>query len=192
LFLVSLVTDQSWYSTYRETFADRRYIPPIVDPDDPEIRNSDNTVLFLMSCYQYIMIAIILSVGPPFRQPMVQNGTPPIPPIAFPVRPGAPTVLMTVPFMVTITVAVIFTTMVILSPPSWLASVLQLTPMTISFSFLLIAIAMGNFVSSWISEKFIFVRIRELLDRFSAWRRKGKRGARGGKFKRYQVVEEAM
>jgi cation-transporting P-type ATPase 13A2 len=189
LFLVSLVTDQSWYSTYTETFSDRRYIPPIVDPDDPEIRNSDNTVLFLMSCYQYIMIAIILSVGPPFRQPMVQNGTPPIP--QFP-SPFVPTVLMTVPFMVTITVAVIFTTMVILSPPSWLASVLQLTPMTISFSFLLIAIAMGNFVSSWISEKFIFVRIRELLDRFSAWRRKGKRGARGGKLKRYEVVEEAM
>jgi len=55
---------------------DERYIPPIVDPDNPEIRNSDNTVLFLMSCYQYIMIAIILSVGPPYRQTMVQNGIP--------------------------------------------------------------------------------------------------------------------
>jgi hypothetical protein len=53
----------------------KRYIPPIIDPDDPEIRNSDNTVLFLFSCYQYIMIAIILSVGPPYRQPMIQNGT---------------------------------------------------------------------------------------------------------------------
>jgi cation-transporting P-type ATPase 13A2 len=50
-----------------------RYIPPIVDPDDPEIKNSDNTVLFLMSCYQYIMIAIILSVGPPYRQRMISN-----------------------------------------------------------------------------------------------------------------------
>jgi len=65
LAILSLVTEQSWY------------IPPIVDPEDPEIRNSDNTVLFLMSCYQYIMIAIILSVGPPYRQPMIQNGTPP-------------------------------------------------------------------------------------------------------------------
>src|SRR5579859_2019172 len=63
-------------SPFRLIQVDDRYIPPIVDPEDPEIRNSDNTVLFLMSCYQYIMIAIILSVGRPFRQPMVQNGTP--------------------------------------------------------------------------------------------------------------------
>jgi len=52
---------------------DRRYIPPIVDPENPEIKNSDNTVLFLMSCYQYIMIAVILSVGPPYREAMLQN-----------------------------------------------------------------------------------------------------------------------
>lgn len=55
--------------------ADNRYIPPIVDTENPEIKNSDNTVLFLMSCYQYIMIAIILSVGPPYREPMMQNGS---------------------------------------------------------------------------------------------------------------------
>jgi len=52
---------------------DHRYIPPIVDPENPEIKNSDNTVLFLISCYQYIMIAVILSVGPPYREPMLQN-----------------------------------------------------------------------------------------------------------------------
>jgi hypothetical protein len=46
-----------------------------VDPDDPEIKNSDNTVLFLLSCYQYIMIALILSVGPPYRQRMISNST---------------------------------------------------------------------------------------------------------------------
>jgi len=167
---------------------DVRYIPPIVDPDDPEIRNSDNTVLFLMSCYQYIMIAIILSVGPPYRQPMVQNGTSHL----FPPSNGCGGYLTLVPFMVTITVAVIFTSITILFPPSWLASVLQLTDMTVGFGFLLIALGVGNFVISWISEKFIFVQVRELLDRFSAWRRKGKRGSKGGKAKRYQVVEESM
>jgi len=51
---------------------------------------------------------------------------------------------------------------------------------------------MGNFVLTWISEKFIFVQIRQLLERFSAWRRKGKRGSKGRKIKRYQIVEEAM
>src|SRR5579871_1454851 len=56
---------------------DFRYIPPIVNPEDPEIRNSENTVLFLISCYQYIMIAVILSVGPPYREPMLKNSISP-------------------------------------------------------------------------------------------------------------------
>jgi cation-transporting P-type ATPase 13A2 len=75
MFLIYLVTDESWYACGRWTVTDRRYIPPIVDPENPEIKNSDNTVLFLMSCYQYIMIALILSVGPPYREPMLQNCT---------------------------------------------------------------------------------------------------------------------
>ena len=74
LFLIYLVTDESWYACSLMIVIDNRYIPPIVDPDNPEIKNSDNTVLFLMSCYQYIMIALILSVGPPYREPMLQNG----------------------------------------------------------------------------------------------------------------------
>jgi len=75
LLSVFLVTDQTWYYLV-VVVVNGRYIPPAVDPDNPEIRNSENTVLFLISCYQYIMIAVILSVGPPYRQPMVQNGHP--------------------------------------------------------------------------------------------------------------------
>jgi cation-transporting P-type ATPase 13A2 len=49
------------------------YQPPIIDPDHSNSENSQNTALFLLSCYQYILSAIILSVGPPFRQPMKHN-----------------------------------------------------------------------------------------------------------------------
>ena len=169
LFLIYLVTDQSWY------------IPPIVDPDDPEIRNSDNTVLFLISCFQYIMIAVILSVGPPYRQPMAENGF-----------PNCASRLMEVPFMVTIVISVLFTTITILFPPAWLASILQLTEMSISFSFLLLAVAIVNFGLSWLSEKFIVVQIRMALDRVSAWQRKRKRRGGKPKVKRYQAVEDGM
>lgn len=161
---------------------DERYIPPIVDPDNPEIRNSDNTVLFLVSCYQYIMIAIILSVGPPYRQPMVQNRI-----------PLSISILTTVPFMVTIVTAALFTTIAILIPPPFVASILQLTYISVSFAFLLIAIALGNFAVSWFSEKVIFVQLRNALDRFALWRRKRRKHWSGNvKIKRYQVVEEGM
>jgi hypothetical protein len=97
--------------------------------------------------------------------------------------------LIIVPFMATIVIAVLFTTITILFPPSWLASVLELTNMTISFAFLLIAIALGNFIISWISEKIVFVQIQEMVDRFSMWMRKKNWGGHV-KIKRYQVVEE--
>jgi len=56
-----------------------------------------------------------------------------------------------------------------------------------------VAIAAANFVVSWIAEKIIFVQLRNILDRFSDWRRKNKKHWGGNvKIKRYQVVEEAM
>jgi len=94
--------------------------------------------------------------------------------------------------MATISIAALFTTIIILFPPSWLASILQLTPMTLSFGFLLIAIALGNFVVSWVSEKVVFVQLRNALDRFSAWRRKRRHWGGKAKIKRYEIVEQSM
>lgn len=62
--------------------------------------------------------------------------------------------------------------------------------MSVSFAFLLIAIALGNFAISWISEKIIFVQIREAFDRFSTWRRRKKHWGGTVKMKKYQIVEE--
>lgn len=56
------------YSTY-----DIRFIPPHLDRDRSNIENSENTTLFLVSCYEYILSAIVLSIGPPFRQSMAHN-----------------------------------------------------------------------------------------------------------------------
>lgn len=50
-----------------------RYIPPHLDRDKSNIENSQNTALFLMSCYEYILSGIVLSVGPPFRQAISHN-----------------------------------------------------------------------------------------------------------------------
>lgn len=50
-----------------------RYIPPVLDKERSNIENSENTALFLVSCFQYILSAVVLSVGPPFRQTMANN-----------------------------------------------------------------------------------------------------------------------
>jgi|SRR5215471_5350314 len=102
------------------------------------------------------------------------------------------TKLTVAPFMVTIVIAVLFITITILFPPSWLASVLDLTPISTSFSLLLVAIALGNFIISWISEKIVFVQIREKVDRFLLWRRKRKYWCGNVNTKRYHAIEEGM
>ncbi|SCW01761.1 LAFE_0E06678g1_1 [Lachancea fermentati] len=48
------------------------YVKPVVGGDDA-VESSDNTVLFFISNFQYIMTAVVLSVGPPYREPMSCN-----------------------------------------------------------------------------------------------------------------------
>jgi hypothetical protein len=54
----------------------RRYIPPKLNHDKSNVKNSENTALFLVSCFEYILSGAVLNIGPPFRQRMTQNGTP--------------------------------------------------------------------------------------------------------------------
>jgi magnesium-transporting ATPase (P-type) len=63
-----------------------RYQPPELDRDKSNTDNSQNTALFLVSCYQYILSGVVLSIGPPFRQSMTANGTLAISPFPSPHR----------------------------------------------------------------------------------------------------------
>ncbi|SCU92887.1 LAME_0F01904g1_1 [Lachancea meyersii CBS 8951] len=48
------------------------YQSPVVGGDDA-VQSSDNTVLFFYSTFQYVFTAVVLSVGPPYREPMSKN-----------------------------------------------------------------------------------------------------------------------
>jgi cation-transporting P-type ATPase 13A2 len=49
------------------------FMPPTVNPEKSNIENSENTVLFLTSCFEYIFSGVVLNAGRPFRQPALQN-----------------------------------------------------------------------------------------------------------------------
>ncbi|RUO97136.1 hypothetical protein BC936DRAFT_140922 [Jimgerdemannia flammicorona] len=56
-----LVRRQEWYE------------PPKSDPIEKNIECFENTVLFMLSCFQYILIAVVFGVGPPYRKAMWTN-----------------------------------------------------------------------------------------------------------------------
>lgn len=55
------------------TYGTNRYIAPKIGHMRSNITNSENTTLFLVSCFHYIFSGLILNAGRPFRQPVKQN-----------------------------------------------------------------------------------------------------------------------
>ncbi|PKI84272.1 hypothetical protein MVES_001852 [Malassezia vespertilionis] len=61
LFTFWLTKKQEWYE------------PPAIDPDELNVVNAENSAVFIVSSFQYIMVAAVFSVGPPFRNPIYKN-----------------------------------------------------------------------------------------------------------------------
>ncbi|KAK7966114.1 uncharacterized protein PG986_000391 [Apiospora aurea] len=117
-----LVREQPWF------------IPPRVHHEKSNIKNSENTALFLVSCFEYTFIGVVMSAGYPFRQPMHKNW----------------------PFVATVTAALVLITYMVLEPAHWLRRLMQLTPMSYSFKMTLIVLGLAYFVLAWVSETYIF------------------------------------
>ncbi|KAH8664325.1 P-type ATPase-like protein [Xylariales sp. PMI_506] len=148
-----LVMQQSWY------------IPPHVDPEKSNIENSENTALFLVSCYEYTFIGVVLSAGRPFRQPMNQNW----------------------PFMATIAAALGITTYMVFGPTKSIKHLMQLTKISHSFKLILIALGVTYLVLAWTGENYLFQGLARFIGKAKV-RIAGKTKKR----KEYKVILERM
>ncbi|KAI1462204.1 hypothetical protein F4805DRAFT_409700 [Annulohypoxylon moriforme] len=120
-----LVREQSWY------------IPPHVNPEKSNIKNSENTALFLVSCFEYIFIGVVMSAGRPFRQPMNQNW----------------------PFMTTILAALVVVAYMAFSPTHQIKKIMQLTDISSSFKITLLVLGVIYLIVSWIGENYVFQKL---------------------------------
>ncbi|KAJ5953419.1 hypothetical protein N7454_000315 [Penicillium verhagenii] len=117
------------------------FLPPQLDLEKSNIVNSENTALFLFSCFQYILTSIVLSVGPPFRQPMTLN----------------------VPYLCTIIVDLLIAVYMLFRPSKWVMSVLELTMMSDNYRGWILALALGMFILAWSAEVKVFPRLARII-----------------------------
>ncbi|PHH51704.1 putative cation-transporting ATPase [Ceratocystis fimbriata CBS 114723] len=118
-----LVRQQSWY------------IPPVVHHKRPHIKNSENTALFLMSCFEYIFIGVVLNAGPPFRVKVYKNW----------------------PFLATIAVTTLFSAYMLVCPDRMVRKIMELTKMDIGFRLLILCLGPLFLAVSYVFETYVFL-----------------------------------
>lgn len=161
-----------------------RFIPPVLNTEKSNIENSENTTLFLLSCIQYILSGIVLSVGPPFRRSMTHN-------CEFQIIASwglRSLQSSTVPFVVTIVVALLFSSYMLIDPGIWLADFMQLTWMSMGFKIFVLILAMGGFAVAWAAEKWVSLWFAAVMGGMHDWLWPQRRKKR----KQYKLLLERM
>ncbi|CCF46613.1 membrane protein [Colletotrichum higginsianum] len=120
------------------------YIPPRIEHDKSNIKNSDNTVLFLVSCFEYILAGVVLNAGPPFREKAVKNW----------------------PFLATIATTLLITLYMILGPARSVRHLMQLTRTSWDFKIFMIILGGVYLAAAWTSEKYIFQKLARVAGHF--------------------------
>ncbi|KAI6026280.1 hypothetical protein BKA83DRAFT_4241204 [Pisolithus microcarpus] len=129
--------------------------------------NYENTVLFLVSCFQYILAAAVFSIGPPYRRPMWTNSW-----------------LMA--FVVGLS---LLSTLLVFRPPKFLALVLELMHLPWDARLWLAVFVVINVALSVAFEKWVGQAMLELIRVLLSCYHERKR-YRGGKA--YKAVEGGM
>ncbi|KAH8923688.1 hypothetical protein BT69DRAFT_143159 [Atractiella rhizophila] len=159
LFVFHYVRSQSWYNA----------LHLVAKPDDLEIASFENSSLFLVSCFQYILVAAVFCVGPPYRQPLTTNGA----------------------LVAVMSGLVLASLYILLVPTSFIYYILELVIFPRQFRselLLLIAVDCGL---SWIFEVWAAARVAKFIgNSIKAWRRW--RGTRKSDGRLYKSIERDL
>lgn len=140
------------------------YQPPQLDKEKSSVDNSQNTALFLVSCFQYILSGIVLSVGPPFRKSMTAN----------------------VPFVVTIVVVLLMSLYMLLDPAIWLSKFMDLTDMSLDYELFLLALATAGFAGAYLAERYFLPVLAKYVGKLKLFLRP----SHPKKRKQYKLIAE--
>ncbi|GAA6064384.1 hypothetical protein JCM10212_002917 [Sporobolomyces blumeae] len=146
------------------------YTPPTIDPDHLDIVSAENTSLFLISSFQYILVAAVFCVGPPYRKPLYTNR-----------------------WLVFVLVGLTSFSLYTLFTPSssFIFSLLEFVKLPHDFHLELLLLIIANVAASWAFEEYgAYSLAKTIGDLQRKWRRIRGRRKEGGKA--YKAVQRSM
>ncbi|GME80620.1 unnamed protein product [Ambrosiozyma monospora] len=133
------------YNYIKDSLAELPWYVAPTPGDDDAVKSTDNTLLFLYGNYQYILVALMLTVGPPYREPATSNHA----------------------FIITITTTTFMSTLLMfVNPDSGLGDLMDLTWASDWPKFVLVLAASVNYGILELGDKFLFLRVAKLYKRF--------------------------
>ncbi|KJZ75510.1 hypothetical protein HIM_04973 [Hirsutella minnesotensis 3608] len=140
LMCICILIQTSAYLTVKEQ---SWYLPPKMRHSEKKMGNSENTALFLVSCFEYILSGMLLNAGPPFRQRATRNW----------------------PFTATVVFALAITLYMILFPAHWVEKLMDLTYMSMAYRYFLIGLGLAYFLLAWVFEMHLAMPLAKRLGR---------------------------
>lgn len=132
------------------------YQKPDTNVDDRKFKCFENTAVFLLSCYQYLLVAIAFSVGKPYRQSMWKNGK-------YNENLNINHKSLLGYFMLTVTVLAAIILFINVYPTEWVSDFLDLLIIPMEGRMYILFIAITNCLASWFGEKFVFHRVSNFI-----------------------------
>ncbi|KAG9324797.1 hypothetical protein KVV02_004670 [Mortierella alpina] len=127
-----LVRQQPWYH------------PPKYERGQKNIEGFENSTLFFLSIFMYLFVAVVFSVGPPYRKPMSSNR----------------------PFVFVTVLLVCLSACIVLIPPEGFSKFMLLVHMPLSFRLLILFMAGLHLTLALVSERFFFPRLATRIGTF--------------------------
>ncbi|KAJ3167481.1 hypothetical protein HK101_011775 [Irineochytrium annulatum] len=117
------------------------------DVGDKNFRCHENTVVFLLSCFQYVAVAIVFCSGPPYRESLWKN----------------------YPFVISVIVLIAFTVYATLMPDPFTVWALDLMAMPFDGRVQVLLIAVADFALTFLGEYLVFPYVSKTIGTFNIW-----------------------
>jgi cation-transporting ATPase 13A3/4/5 len=131
------------YIAFRWVQSQPWYVPGNVDIANEMYESFENTIVFMVSSYQYLIVAVVFTVGPPYQESILKN----------------------TPYIITLSLLLAANLAVTFLPSNVIP--FDLVQVPVSARIFVVIIAASDLVMSWVCEIYIFPRAASIIGDFA-------------------------